>query len=263
MAELSLDDQALEQFDKDFRDWPLYLQILTRTTASPVTSVLDVGGGNGVFLDRLLDVFPKAKGVLLDDSSYMLRRNKAHLRKRLLQHSALALSDAFSGERFDLITVNVLLHHLVGSTRRETRTNVQCFLNEARALLVPGGRLVVYEQCYEGWVPFVEPGSLIFALTSVRSPVLAKLMRRFGANTAGVGVAFRSESGWRRLFVRAGLELVENTAIHDDRLRVWRVFLLTIRRVCRRVFVLAPSHTSQALIGTNAPQAHAVSDHRA
>src|SRR5215469_2725847 len=76
-------------------------------------SILDLGGGNGRFLDELLECFPGANGVLLDVSESLLSQNKAHSRKQLLKASVDQIPSLLQ-EKFDVITINWLLHHLVG-----------------------------------------------------------------------------------------------------------------------------------------------------
>jgi SAM-dependent methyltransferase len=177
--------------------------------------------------------------VIVDNFQPMLDRNRPHPRKRAVCASAYALGAALEGRRFDLITINVLLHHLVGGDAAATRRQLVGFLADLPSLLAPGGRVLVYEQCYEGWLPWVEPGGLIWAVTSLRHPLIQKALFRLGANTAGVGVAFRSRAGWRGAFADAGLRLVDERTLHDDRLRVHKVLAFTIRRVGTHVFLLS------------------------
>ena len=59
------------------------------------------------------------------------------------------------------------------------------------------------------------PSSLIHALSS--SPVLAPVVKRLGANTAGYGVCFHSESYWRKLYTQNGLDVVdEHLIVHGS-----------------------------------------------
>ena len=109
-------------------------------------------------------------------------------------------------------------------------------LEQARALLRPGGRIVVYEQVYEGFV--VEPGRLIFALTTVKQPISAKVMNKLGANTAGVGVRFRSKSGWRKLFSRHGLAVLGEVEVYQDDFSLFRRVGLNIQWVGSYLFML-------------------------
>ena len=47
--------------------------------------VLDVGGGNGTYADRLLRNFQRAHVTVLEPDEYLLSRNRKHLRKNIVQ----------------------------------------------------------------------------------------------------------------------------------------------------------------------------------
>ncbi|HEX3369164.1 MAG TPA: class I SAM-dependent methyltransferase, partial [Candidatus Cybelea sp.] len=51
-------------------------------------SFLDVGGGPGLFTDRLLERFPKSRGAVLDNSELLLAENTSNARKQLVLASA-------------------------------------------------------------------------------------------------------------------------------------------------------------------------------
>jgi methyltransferase family protein len=201
-----LSDAQTASFDTDFVDvgkrWPLIRdRIRDHWGAAPFT-FLDVGGGNGAFADRLLEEFPAAHGTVLEPSALLLERNSSHPRKALVQATAAVLPAG----PFDLICVHWLLHHLVGSSYAATRREQIATLRGLRERLTPNGRISCYENMYQGRVIDDLPGRLIFQATALR--ILAPLTRRLGANTAGVGVCFHAESGWRTLFTRAGLRVV-------------------------------------------------------
>ncbi len=170
-------------------------------------SFLDVGGGNGVFADQLLERYPQARATVIDSSPLMIERNRAHPGKRALLGDAADVPRR--GETFDLVFCNLVLHHLVttGSYAR-TRRNVEQVLGGLMRCLSPAGRVSVYEMEFNGWIDDF-PGHAIFALTSSR--VLAPVVRRLGGNTAGVGACFRSHRAWCRLFAQLGLELLRYT----------------------------------------------------
>jgi len=204
MATRLLSDEQVEAFDVEFADgnrWETLLgRIACHFTGRPFT-VLDVGGGNGQVVDRLLRAFPESSGVVLEPARLLLERNRGHARKRLIHGTAAELPD----ERFDLILVHWLLHHLViGGYRRTCREQAET-LAALRTHLTEGGRISVFENIYTGWVMEDLPGRLIYAGTALR--IAAGLTGRLGANTAGVGVAFHSRHRWERMFRAVGLRV--------------------------------------------------------
>lgn len=233
-----LSEQALVPFDTDFRDWAGYRRVLEELypEAGP-GRILDVGGGNGRFLDEVLELFPEARGELVDNAPRMLAGNAPHPRKRLRELACEAIRRESFEEPFDLVTVNVLLHHLVAPSYPGCRGHAVALLRQLADLLAPGGRVLVYEQCYRprsSWLP--RPGRAIFQLSSLRIPPLPTLMRFLGANTAGVGVAFRGEEEWVEVLTESGFEVPRREVLEVDT-PLWYSPLLNIGR-CATVLLV-------------------------
>lgn len=202
-----LSDAQTEAFDVDYVDpgdrWALVRdRIRSQFGESPFT-FLDVGGGNGRFVDRLLEEFPAATGTVLEPSVPLLQRNAPHARKTLIKGMACGIPD----RRYDLICVHWLLHHLVGESYAATRQEQVRILRVLGEHLTERGRISVYENIYAGWLLDDLPGWLIYQATALRG--LAAVTKRLGANTAGVGVCFHSLSAWRGLVAEAGLRVAE------------------------------------------------------
>lgn len=203
-----LEDQQVEAFDTEYVDdarWQPFSDLIKRDFPDGEFSFLDVGGGNGVFADRLLAEFPKATGTVLDNSEVLLARNVANPRKQTICNSAENV--ATLGHKYDLICINWVLHHLVGNSYRESRLNQLATLKALRGLLTERGRVSIYENNYLGWLFKDLPGRMIFELTSSR--LLAPIVGKMGANTAGVGVCFLSKRQWVDTVSKAGYQLLE------------------------------------------------------
>jgi len=200
---------------------------------------LDIGGGNGVFTDRVLEAFPQATAILADRSAEMLARNQPHPRKRLVQASAERLDEALpADERADVIFLNWVLHHLVLDSYGATRRMQRRVLADLRARLRPGGVLSVFENLYEGWPHPGAPGRLIYHLTSRRS--LAPFTRRMGANTAGVGVCFLCGAEWRAEWRRGGWSVLAQSVFEPWEVSWTRRAFLGVREVRIGHFWLSP-----------------------
>ncbi len=236
-----LSEDALRNFDMEFRDWPVYADFLQCHHATGVKRILDIGGGNGDFLDRLLHQYPGATAVLVDNAEKMIRLNKPNDRKQVFLGTSYDYRGVHEGDGFDLITINVLLHHLVAGDEETTRSMVLSCLDDVRHLLAPGGRVVVYEAIFDPMVRGTAPGERVFQLTSIRHPILAKMLRSFGANTAGVGVRFRSVASWRRLFSEAGFRVVGERLAFLDTPPLRNRLALNIGRQGAYLFALEPS----------------------
>lgn len=219
-----LPSTALDNYDQAFRDFEPYAALLSaEVDVGEVGTILDVGGGNGAFLDRLLGRYPRAEAWLVDEAPQMIARNVAHERKQTLCGSVFDLDLLLPKPKFDLVTVNVLLHHLVDDSPNETRERVVECLSLLRGRLRDGGVMAIYEQFYDSFVPGIDPGELIFGITRLRAA--APLLRALGFATAGIGVAFRSRRGWLELFEEAGLRVSVEQTLHLDRMRLSRLGL--------------------------------------
>lgn len=180
-------------------------------------SLLDVGGGNGTFLDTMLQAMPDATGTLVEMSLGMAEKNSTSNRKTVVCANFLdwAAKTTQSAQRFDVIFFNFVLHHFVGKHRNESIRLQTRALQGAKSVLAEGGLIVVYEIHYNGLFHDESSSALIHALSS--SALLSPVVKRLGANTAGYGVCFHSENFWRRLFGEHGLKVAnEHLIVHGS-----------------------------------------------
>jgi SAM-dependent methyltransferase len=120
--------------------------------------LLDVGNG-GVFIFPIGDI-PEVVAVdIFVEDSFAARYPTV----KWIQASALEMS--FENEFDTVIEINTL-HHIIGSTVRQTYTNLDTFFKNTRRALEPGGRFVVIESTVPRW--FLTPYKAVF-------PALVKL----------------------------------------------------------------------------------------
>ena len=224
-----LADDQLEQFDTEYVKPEMWQDLRRRIQVSFPGGrfrFLDIGGGNGVFCDRLLETFPEAEGTVLDNARVLLERNAKSPRKTLVDGSAEHLAWYFEPRSFDLVFLNWVVHHFVVDGYRSTRAQQVEILQAASELTRDAGSVSIFENLYQGRVVDNSPSWLIFQLSRSRS--LATLARRGGANTAGVGVCFASEHGWRSVIASAGLE-VGAVSRYERPVRLARRALLNVK----------------------------------
>ena len=202
-----LSDGQVEAFDTHYvkgKRWDLVADRITSAFPGEF-EFLDVGGGNGTFADQILEAFPEAHGTMLDYSTVLVERNKPHPRKTTVCASAEDLGALFTGRRFDLISYNWSLHHLVTGSFKQTVDEIVSNLRMATELLNPSGRISIFENTPIPLIFDQLPSRLIYYVTS--SKLLAPVARRAGSNTSGVGVCFLSHRHWENVLDRAGLEI--------------------------------------------------------
>ena len=195
-----LSSEQLNSFDTEYVNgilWDRVVNFIDRDFGDKAFTFLDIGGGNGVFTDRLLDKYPKSQAILLDNATNLIEINKHNPRKKIILDSAENLEIYLKENHVDLIFINWVLHHLVSDSYSKTRHNVLNILKTVKNN--PNVKyFAVFENMYNGILFDNLPSKIIFYLTSLKS--IKAIVRRMGANTAGVGVAFLSKKTWTNIF---------------------------------------------------------------
>ncbi|MEH1816440.1 MAG: class I SAM-dependent methyltransferase [Nostoc sp.] len=208
-----LNNQQLEEFDQEYIDdlrWEKVKSLIDQNFSEKRFSFLDIGGGNGMFADRILQNYPKSVATLIDNASILLELNRPNIRKTWLLASVEELNNLFEDNtKFDLIFFNWSLHHFVKNSYHQTRKIQREALINARNLLSENGCISIFENMYDGIVFTKLPSYLIFYLTS--SKILAPIMKKLGANTAGCGVCFLSKPQWEDIINNAELMVSQYT----------------------------------------------------
>jgi hypothetical protein len=204
-----------------------------RLVDSKAASVTDVGGGCGYFARGLQEATGCSVRVIDADPESVRACKQAGIEAEI--------GDALVpriGERQDVVSFNLILHHLVAGSAGETRLLQRKALENWRG---SAGLLFVNEYIYDSWLGDLS-GWLIYQVT--RNPVLsavgkwgARYFPSLAANTFGVGVRFRSQESWVSLFRDAGYTVCGTVAGEREAISpLWR--LLLIRRISRDSFLL-------------------------
>lgn len=202
--------------------------------------VADVGGGCGFFARALASRAPVNVRVL-DTDAVSVQTCLAHgVQARISD----ALAPDIEGDE-QVVCFNLILHHLVGSSTRQTRSMQ---LQALRAWHTRTPRVFVNEYIYESFLVGRISAYLIWAITSSRLLSLlgrgvASFVPSLRANTFGVGVRFRAASDWIALFREAGYEVVASSTGRDEPVSFARRLLL-IKHCRRDSFLLEPRSTT-------------------
>jgi len=220
-----LEDSQLETFDTEYvneQRWKIVKEQINKDFPEGDFSFLDIGGGNGLFADKLLANYPHSRGTVLDNSQLLLNKNLTNTKKTLVCDSVENLDKL--NQKYDLICFNWLLHHLVGNSYLATRKNISFALDAVVPLLTPRGRVSIFENMYNGLIIDGLPSRLIFNLTSNKT--IAGFTKKMGANTAGIGVCFLSQKQWVEQLNHTSLNLLKYS--DDDKWGIplkWQIFL--------------------------------------
>lgn len=235
-----LSDEQAQAFRHDYfvgSQVRAYLVLVPAVVAAP-RAVVDIGGGVGSFAQALKEA-ANAHVRVLDADPACVRACEA---KAVPATLGDAISPHIQGDE-DVVCFNLILHHLVGDNERATR-NLQlgalaAWRNQVRAVFV-------HESVYDSYL-FGLSGRAIYFITgsavlSLVARVVGKFVPSLKANTLGVGVRFRGQAEWIRIFSAAGYRVVRVVPGSEEGSPLTRRLLLI--RSCRRdSFLLVPQGT--------------------
>jgi hypothetical protein len=222
-----LNSKQIENFNTDHcatRQVEDFL-MLTRNLALIKSSIVDVGGGYGYFAREL----NKKTGLLITiidshEPSINAVRDINHASIQAVHGDALSPNiSANEG----VICFNLILHHLIGSTEKESRAL------QKKALLAWGKNIkcvFINEYIYESFIGDAS-GRLIYYITKSKllsfiGKIVSKVIPSLQANTFGAGVRFRSNSEWIKLFSECGFTIVSSVKGEPEPIALARRFLL-------------------------------------
>lgn len=235
-----LSNIQLSAFDQEYINAPRWAAIqacIEQDFPDRRFSFVDVGGGNGLFADRVLRTYPEVTGTVLDSSELLLSKNAPSARKKVICANLNELSKYCA--KVDIIFCHWVLHHLVRTgSYATTRRNIALALTLMRQMLTPHGRISIFENNYNGYIDAL-PGRLVFFLSSSR--ILVPILKQLSVNTAGVGVCFLSRREWNQVFAGTGLQALHYYEGTPWQWPLYRKMALLIRSVEEAHYWLAPS----------------------
>jgi ubiquinone/menaquinone biosynthesis C-methylase UbiE len=236
-----LTEEQVKSFDVEYvtkEMWPEIESILNSHLKISGSNFLflDIGGGNGVFADSILELYPESQGYLIDNSQYLLSLNKLSLRKTLIEGSVDDLSNLIEANKFDFIFMNWVLHHFVKNGYLDTLECQANALCQAKALLKEDGQLIVIENLPEGLFGETFCTFIINKVTS--SKIIAPLVKKMGGNTAGIGICFLGKKQWIKQFKKVGLSIEHLVTFREWELNQIKKTILTIKNIRVGIFSL-------------------------
>lgn len=209
-----LSTEQTQAFDTEYVDDTMFDLVVSALDKYQVSQapfqLMDVGGGNGKYVDKILRRFTDASVILVEPEQSLAKKNIADARKQVLQSTFQNLA---MPSQLQAVQFNWVLHHFVTEGYQNTCRVQQHALRDAYQVLAPGGIVLIFENFYEGALLQELPSQMIFHLTS--SKALAPITEKLGANTAGVGVCFHSASFWQQQLTQAGFINITQQHCYD------------------------------------------------
>ena len=201
--------------------------------------IVDIGGGVGHFA-TLISNQQKCKVRILDVDEASIKKVFAKKNDNVDGLVADALSPPIFGDERG-VTLNLILHHLVGDTEALTQDLQQKAVSPWKSTV---DWIFINEYIYESFCGNIS-GKLIYWITankflSYLAAFVAKFIPSLKANTFGVGVRFRAHKEWLKLFNAWGFDVVSVTEGKPEFISPPRRILL-LRKIQRNSYLLKPS----------------------
>ena len=151
-----------------------YLPIISSLSKSMKSNlkILDIGCGDGSFLKGLRKAGLDGSFIGIDISFNLIK--KAH--DNVIDHGIhLLVTDGFNlpfnqKEKFDLIHIDSVLHHLIGKTRYHSLELSKKLLKVIYSALSPNGLIIVEEMYYNSrLLPFFTSSFVFYALRAINA----------------------------------------------------------------------------------------------
>lgn len=126
-----------------------YSTLTVNQTIDGVKDLLDVGNGGVINYDASM----VGKIVALD---LFLNEDQISEYPNVKFQNGSALAMPFDANRFDMVLMQNLLHHVIGESVGESKELLRKVLSESYRVLKPGGRLLIVESTVPAWFYFVE-----------------------------------------------------------------------------------------------------------
>lgn len=177
---LHYDKQTKEFFDSHLPEYPTnwfrFLLSFVQKTSSSTSTLIDLACGAGNILAFFRKNTNIARCVGVDISTVLLEKARLDLGLEVYELSILDENlPGIVGSNYDYAMLGQVLHHLVGSTRNQSKANAGKAVLNAFRLLRPGGYLLIHE-------PTLYPsisGDLIFWVKRLTTKVFPKRINLF------------------------------------------------------------------------------------
>jgi hypothetical protein len=213
-----LDQKSINEFNVDVfseRQATHFKTFFAKTRSNKsIKIVVDMGGGNGYFATELSKMEIPVRVIDSDNESI---QNCKNLNNSYIDaHIGNALSPDIKGDE-DIICFNLILHHLIGATEKETRElqkqSISLWRDRAQYIFIN-------EYIYDSFIGYFS-GRLIYEITknkilSMICKFFASIIPSFRANTFGVGVRFRAHQEWCDIFEECEFEIVSKIYAQPD-----------------------------------------------
>lgn len=210
-----------------------YSYVLEKIKTKDEVKILDIGGASGHYAVELYNYLAgrKRKITVLDSAKYDTWE-KYSTEIEFIEESADNIEKLFSENTFDIVFANRVFHHFVRGTWKETMKGIRETTREIYKVLNKDGWFCITDHFYNGMAYDKSSSRIIYGLTSCSLPVIVKVCKRLGAESAGVGVCFLSQKTWINYLEDAGFKIEKmNENKKELKLKLYKKLLLCSKKI--------------------------------
>jgi SAM-dependent methyltransferase len=196
-------------------------------------NILDIGGASGYFAMGLYKYFNEknCKIVVFDSTKYDTWSAFSD-KIDFVESSVDNLGKYFLDETFDIVFANRVFHHFVRNTWKETIGGINKVIGTIYSKLKKDGYFCILDHFYNGFMFDKITSKIVYSLTSCNISVIKYICKKFGAESAGVGVCFLSKKMWKNILAKNDFKiknLIENKK--ELKLKMHKKILLCARKI--------------------------------
>lgn len=165
-------------------------------------SLIDIGGGNGIFAKTVREECQITDVTVLDPSETMLEQIGDEKIKKVLGSLPYGLNVS---ETFDYAVVKEVLHHVVSPSADDSKRLAALSLDAMGGIIKEDGYLFIHELYYESYIVPSLTRSAIYYLCSIQNSLRFRLLPK--EFLIGLKVHFYTRDELKQLILESGFEI--------------------------------------------------------
>ncbi|MCM1173569.1 MAG: class I SAM-dependent methyltransferase [Blautia sp.] len=210
----------------------MYSEIIEEIRERETVTILDIGGGAGYFVKELLRHVTSKNSKMRKIDIYLVDTHRYDTwddddrRIHFLEGNALDIDlICGGGGKFDYIFCNMFFHHLLGDSFKQSAMFRENCISKMKKVLKPDGKIGIIDNLNDGFLWDQASCRILYFFTTTKNPLVVRICKRMGSNSAGVGVCMLSRKMWRKLVNGAGMRIIDSVDSEPDKLGI-------LKKVC-------------------------------
>lgn len=196
-------------------------------------NLLDIGGGGGCFTKICKESFQETNLCIVDPSKSLMQKQKLEGVKLIIGKLPNELNIE---EKFDYIHIKEVLHHVTGSSIRESKNLLKVSLINSQSVLNKDGYIFIHELFYESYLIPTFTRTMIFYFLKLQNLLGIKIpVKEF---IQGLDVCFYTRSELKNIYNDLGFDIIDYYEENWNKNKLAKMMLL--KEWGRMCFVIRP-----------------------